>query len=47
MTLTTTPSGNVLGNGGAAIYYSKQAIRDAIDIVSTGDHVLHVIAWYE
>ena len=45
--LTQSPSGNVLGNGGASLYYSKQAIKDAVSVLSSGPQQLHIIAWYE
>jgi hypothetical protein len=44
--LTTNPSGNVLGNGGANIYYSKTAISRATGIFTNGSS-LKTLAWWE
>jgi hypothetical protein len=46
MVLTQTPSGNVLGNGGAAIYFSRTAIKNAVGIFTNGSS-LKTIAWWE
>ncbi len=46
MLLSPTPSGNVLGNGNANIYYSRQAILNATSLVSNGTQP-NVIVWWE
>lgn len=44
--LTSTPSGSVLGNGSATMFYSREAILKAVGMLSNGSS-LNVIAWWE
>ncbi len=44
--LTTTPGGNVIGNGTANILYSTQAITSATSMLANGNR-LKVVGWYE
>ncbi len=44
--LTTSPQGNVMGNGSAGLYYSRKAILNATDMLVNGNQ-LKVIAWRE
>ncbi len=46
VSLTTTPAGNVLGNGTAYLLYSRKAIGNAFGVLSNGT-ALKVIAWWE
>ncbi len=46
VTLTTTPGGNVVGNGNGSIRYSKMAIENAVANYSNGTPP-RVIAWWE
>ena len=44
--LTSAPTGNVIGNGNAALYYSRQAILLATGVFTNGS-LPKVIAWWE
>ncbi|HJW28340.1 MAG TPA: hypothetical protein VJ508_03720 [Saprospiraceae bacterium] len=46
MLLTPYPSGNVLGNGDANLYFSRQALKSAIGILKNGSQ-MNILAWYE
>ncbi len=44
--LTTAPTGNVIGNGNASLYFSRQAILLATGVFANGSQP-KVIAWWE
>ncbi|HTK80765.1 MAG TPA: hypothetical protein VL633_00585 [Bacteroidota bacterium] len=44
--LTPSPTGNVLGNGSAAMYFSREAISNATGFITTSAD-LNVIGWWE
>ncbi len=46
MGMTTFPAGNILGNGGAQVQFSRQAIKLATKVFSNGAQP-NVIAWWE
>ena len=46
VSLSTSPAGNVIGNGNSTLRYSGQAINNATSALVNGTS-MHVIAWWE
>jgi hypothetical protein len=47
VSMTTSPSGNCIGNGTGDVFFSREAVHRATSLATGGDGDVTVVSWYE